>query len=116
MRAMFPGAHVPWTGESKKPLLRAFRDAGGYLIDLHKDPLRPSAEKWWPVTKGQIRRLDPAHIVLLDKTVCRFVRPRLYEMGLGDRLLTREDVAFPGSGWQSEFHDIVDPLVRGLYA
>jgi len=113
MKAVFPGCSIPWTGQSKRPLLCKFRDAGAYLIDLCKDPDHPSPDRWWPTTKGQITRLNPERIVPV--MVGWYVRPRLVQMGLGDRLLTIEDVPFPVPQWQRKFHDILDPLLRELY-
>ncbi len=114
VKAMFGWGAVPGTGRSKVNALRRFRDAGAFLIDLCNAPGYASFSDWWPIVQQEIVDLNPETILAAGASVCRFAYPRLYEMGLGDRLLTTEIVPFPGNGWQSEFHAIVDPLVRPL--
>jgi hypothetical protein len=113
MRAVFPGARIPFSGESKVPLLERFRDAGGFLVDVCKDPRESYAyDKWWPVTSAEIQALDPDRIIAVKVDVCFFVFDRLHEMGMHDRLLVAREVPFPGSGQQGRFHRLVDEPVR----
>jgi hypothetical protein len=113
MRAMFPCSAL--TGYSKAPLLRRFREEGAFLIDVCKDPAEPwRYAKWWPTTQREIEESDPEHIIAVKVGVCDFVYGRLDSMGMGDRLLTRDRIPFPGSGQQGKFHEIVDPLLREL--
>jgi len=105
---------MPCAGDSKIALLRRFRACGCFLIDLCKD-LSHTMEYWWPTTRQEICDLNPRRILLVKVDVCRFVRPKLCDMNKYDRLLTTEDVPFPGSGQQTRFHQKVDPLLRKLY-
>ena len=118
MRAMaramgFPDPDIRG-GDSKAPLLQRFQACGCSLIDVCKD-LSHTMEYWWPTTRQEICDLNPRRILLVKVDVCGFVRPKLCDMNKYDRLLTTEDVPFPGSGQQTRFHQKVDPLLHELY-
>ncbi len=119
MRAMaramgFPDLDIHG-GDSKVPFLQRFQAFGCFLIDVCKDPSYACMEYWWPTIRQEICTLNPRRILLVKADVCRFVKPKLCDMNMYDRLLTTEDVPFPGSGQQTRFHQKVDPLLRELY-
>jgi hypothetical protein len=120
MRAMaraapFPESEIPSKSESKRSLLRRFQACGCFLIDLCRDPGYAVADYWWPRVSAEIVRLDPKWILPVKVDVCWYLRRRLPEISMTDRLLTNCNVPFPGSGQQTRFHRIVDPLLRKLY-
>jgi len=100
-------------GVDKRPLLERFRSNGFFLIDTCELPVDKlsTTERITAVRRGatglasRVRRLNPAHIVVVKITVFRPVCQALEREGLGRRILNKTPLPFPSHGNQKKFRN-----------
>ncbi len=100
-------------GVDKRPLLERFRSNGFFLIDTCELPVDKlsTTERMTAVRRGavglasRVRRLNPAHIIVVKNTVFRPVCQALEREGLGRRILNKTSLPFPSHGNQKKFRN-----------
>ena len=106
-------------GVDKRPLLERFRSNGFFLIDTCELPVDKlsTTERMTAVRRGavglasRVRRLNPAHIILVKNTVFRPVCQALEREGLGRRILNKTSLPFPSHGNQKKFRNNLRQMI-----
>ena len=95
--------------------LEQFQKLGHFLIDIAKCPVdkknSPLREKMIvncsDIFEREVRALKPEGILIVKSDVYKPTVKNLEEIGFADMILNKEKIPFPGSGHQSEFHELV---------
>ena len=106
-------------GVDKRPLLERFRSNGFFLIDTCELPVDKlsTTERMTAVRRGavglasRVRRLNPAHIIVVKNTVFRPVCQALEREGLGRRILNKTSLPFPSHGNQKKFRNNLRQMI-----
>lgn len=108
-------------GSDKKPLLKAFKDGGFFVIDVSYEPVndKKGAERKLAIKKelprlvSDVKKLDPSGIVIVKCSLYKPVREALEEAGFGGRILNKEALPFPSHGHQKTYRKTLESLVAG---
>jgi len=98
-------------GCDKRPMLEHFRSLGFFLIDTCELPVdkMPPGQRRLSTAQGamtlpnRVKRLGPAGILIVKKTVFSPVRQALSIAGFEDRILNKKSLPFPSHGNQRRF-------------
>ena len=98
-------------GCDKRPMLEQFRSLGFFLIDTCELPVdkMPPGQRRLSTAQGamtlpnRVKRLGPAGILIVKKTVFSPVRQALSIAGFEDRILNKKSLPFPSHGNQRRF-------------
>jgi len=106
-------------GCDKRPMLEHFRSLGFFLIDTCELPVdkMPPGQRRLSTAQGaltlpkRVKRLDPAGILIVKKTVFSPVRQALSIAGFENRILNKKSLPFPSHGNQRRFRRMMRFLV-----
>ena len=106
-------------GCDKRPMLEQFRSLGFFLIDTCEVPVdkMPPGQRRLSTAQGaltlpnRVKRLDPAGILIVKKTVFSPVSRALSIAGFDNRILNKNSLPFPSHGNQRKFRRMLRRLV-----
>jgi hypothetical protein len=106
-------------GCDKRPMLEQFRSLGFFLIDTCELPVdkMPPGQRRLSTAKGaltlpnRVKRLGPAGILIVKKTVFSPVSQALSIAGFENRILNKKSLPFPSHGNQRKFRRMLRRLV-----
>jgi hypothetical protein len=106
-------------GCDKRPILEQFRSLGFFLIDTCEVPVdkMPPGQRRLSTAQGaltlpnRVKRLDPAGILIVKKTVFSPVSLALSIAGFDNRILNKNSLPFPSHGNQRKFRRMLRRLV-----
>jgi hypothetical protein len=110
---------------SKAAGLRAFQRRGFIVVDASYEPVNGLPDKArekkilesFPSLVSDLISLDPAKsvpLVVVKANICRLLKPRLSREGF--TIANSEDIPFPGTGRQKEFHERVELVLSRIGA
>jgi hypothetical protein len=105
-------------GVEKKPMLQRFQSMGFYLLDSSKHPVdkmpnrarREAIQDQLPRLVGDVRRADPANIVIVKSSIFGPVKSALEGAGFGSRVLNNRPIPFPSHGNQQKYRSMMKRL------
>jgi len=106
-------------GCDKRPMLKQLRSLGFFLIDTCELPVdkMPPRQRRLSTIQGastlpnRVKRLGPAGILIVKKTVFKPARHALKIAGFEDRILNKKSLPFPSHGNQRRFRRMMRLLV-----
>ena len=106
-------------GCDKRPMLEQFRSLGFFLIDTCEVPVdkMPPGQRRLSTAQGaltlpnRVKRLGPAGILIVKKTVFSPVSRALSIAGFDNRILNKNSLPFPSHGNQRKFRRMLRRLV-----
>jgi hypothetical protein len=106
-------------GCDKRPMLEQFRSLGFFLIDTCELPVdkMPPGQRRLSTAQGaltlpnRVKRLGPAGILIVKKTVFSPVSQALSIAGFENRILNKKSLPFPSHGNQRKFRRMLRRLV-----